>query len=103
MTKYSFEVDGKTYDVPTEIGEIVEYIEDFLVKNKKSTALVFEQKELKTATIFSNLPKDFNDEIAKMAEEYLENNKIYGEKTFCGEVKVPTKVRKPLKVCIIKI
>ena len=103
MTKYSFEVQGKTYDVPTEIGEIVEYIEDFLVKNKKSTALVFQQKEIKTATIFSNLPKDFNDKIAKMAEEYLENNKIYGEKTFCGEVKVPTKVRKPLKVCIIEI
>jgi len=49
------------------------------------------------------LPKDFNDEISKMAEEYMEKNKIYGEKTFCGEVKVPTKVRKPLKVCIIKI
>ena len=103
MTKYSFEIERKFYDVPVETGEVVEYIEDFLEKNNKTVALVYEQKEIKTATIFSNLPKDFNNKIAEMAEEYLKNNKIYGEKTFCGKVKMPTKARKPLKVCIIEI
>ena len=32
MTKYSFEIERKFYDVPVETGEVVEYIEDFLEK-----------------------------------------------------------------------